>query len=280
MGDGFLVRRGGEGLNFSVIGSTSQPSSPSENTIWINTSTAITKYVFSVSQPSSPTAGMVWIKTAANSNNVFSAIKTDTGNALYVYPLYAKQYISSAWTQKTAKIYQNSAWSSWWNGELYDAIINDVTENEMPTYTGSWTATGIKYKNYNPSSVYSVTPTLTRELAGLTASIYGVDYTTDTSGSSGTLRTTNAIDLTNYSTITVKGSFGENTSNRTDLYVIADATKNEYATNAKVIAQISASTGTGTINVSSLSGSYYVCIGLYTPRAKTLAYTMTKCQMS
>ena len=39
------ARGGGGGLNLKVVGGTTQPTNPRENTIWVNTTTAITGYV-------------------------------------------------------------------------------------------------------------------------------------------------------------------------------------------------------------------------------------------
>ena len=51
MSDGFIVRRGGgTSLNFKVVGNP-QPSSPKENTIWVDTDTPIPSWEFSATQP-------------------------------------------------------------------------------------------------------------------------------------------------------------------------------------------------------------------------------------
>lgn len=42
---------GGSGLNFRVLGGTSQPASPKENDIWVNTNTAVHSWDFSATQP-------------------------------------------------------------------------------------------------------------------------------------------------------------------------------------------------------------------------------------
>lgn len=97
---------GGGGLNYKVVGGTSAPSNPKENTIWVNTSTEITSHVFSATQPTG-SEGMVWFKTETICNVNFNALKK---NVLQVYPLSAKQYVSGAWVDKTAKIYQGGAW--------------------------------------------------------------------------------------------------------------------------------------------------------------------------
>jgi hypothetical protein len=52
MGKGFKHGGGGgSDLNFKVVGGTSAPSSPKENTIWVNTNTEISSWDFSATQP-------------------------------------------------------------------------------------------------------------------------------------------------------------------------------------------------------------------------------------
>lgn len=121
---------GGPGLNFDIVGGTSAPSSPKSNTIWVNTSTAITGYMFSATQPSSPINGVVWISVGTYSSASFNALKKEY---LMVYPLSAKQYVSGAWVDKTAKIYQNGKWVDWWDGELY------YNGNQYTSVTGGFT---------------------------------------------------------------------------------------------------------------------------------------------
>lgn len=97
-------------LNFEVVGGTSQPISPKENTIWVNTSTTISSWVFSATQPSNPSNGMVWISTGTSSTVKFNALKK---NGIQVYPLSAKQMVSGALVDKTAKSYQGGKWVNW-----------------------------------------------------------------------------------------------------------------------------------------------------------------------
>lgn len=118
-------------LNYTVVGGTSTPSNPTENTIWVNTSTAITSHIFSDVQPKSPIAGQVWIQTDGLSTVNFNALKN---NSIQIYPILAKQYISNAWVNKTAKSYLNGKWVEWykWDGVLYNA------GDECEFITGGW----------------------------------------------------------------------------------------------------------------------------------------------
>lgn len=130
---------GGAALNFKVIGGTSQPSNPTENTIWINTSTAITGYYFQVEQPVNMQQGEIWISTGTDSQIAFNALMK---NSIKVYPISAKQYVSGSLTDMTAVIYQGGKWASWltylykegdectdvtggWQGRAWDSVAGD-----------------------------------------------------------------------------------------------------------------------------------------------------------
>lgn len=101
-----LDTKGDGGLNFKVVGGTSQPSNPVENTIWVNTSTTISGWEFSATQPVA-SSGKVWIYVGTASFAEFNMLKENTAK---MYPIYAKQYISGAWVNKTAKIWQGGKW--------------------------------------------------------------------------------------------------------------------------------------------------------------------------
>ena len=94
-------------LNFKVVGGTAQPNSPSENTIWVNTASPITSWVFSAGQPENPAEGMLWFTSSTTCNSPINAIKK---NGLWVYPTACKQYANGEWLTKSAKVYQNGAW--------------------------------------------------------------------------------------------------------------------------------------------------------------------------
>ena len=100
----------GTSLNFKVVGGTSEPANPKENTIWVNTDAEITGWGFSASAPTNPAEGMIWFQTGTSSPAAFNALKK---NGIAVYPNGCKQYVSGAWVAKTAKTYQNSTWQEW-----------------------------------------------------------------------------------------------------------------------------------------------------------------------
>lgn len=126
-------------LNFKVIAVASEsalPSSAEENTIAVITTSPITSYVFSATAPTSPTEGMVWFATGTASTVGFNAIKR---NGLWVYPTGCQQYVSGAWVTKTAKTYQNGAWTDW-NPDIYnggsDVSMFEVTSGSAAVMSG------------------------------------------------------------------------------------------------------------------------------------------------
>lgn len=126
---------GGASLNFFVVGGTSRPTALKENTIWVNTSDAITSWVFAPEVPASPTVGMLWFDTRNYSGTVkFNALKK---NEIWVYPTACMQYLGGAWESKEAQAYQNGAWKDW---KTYIIQNGDITE-----LTGGWA------RSINPS---------------------------------------------------------------------------------------------------------------------------------
>lgn len=141
----------GGSLNFKVVGGTTQPTNPSENTIWVNTSTAINGYAFSADEPASPTEGMVWIKTAIEST---TPLNVDKKNTVMLYPQAVQQYVSGAWVGKSTKIYTGGAWHELWDGyyyklgETYDAITGGY-ETTVSDNTGGNNNASLTFNSNN-----------------------------------------------------------------------------------------------------------------------------------
>lgn len=138
MGWGYGNLGGSGGLNFEVKAFASAdalPQSARENTIAVVTDTPISSWVMSAEQPTGA-EGMVWIEVAAASDVAFYA---DKKQQVKLYPKSVKQYVSGAWTNMDAYVYQGGAWvefSSTWNGELY------VYGDQWETITGGWIIDG------------------------------------------------------------------------------------------------------------------------------------------
>ena len=104
---------GGGGLNFKIIGGTTQPSSPKENTIWVNTSTAIGEWQFSETEPTTRVnggvlgVGDVWITEEKFKEISFNVFKK---NGLNISIHTPKQWNGTSWENKKSYIYQNGEW--------------------------------------------------------------------------------------------------------------------------------------------------------------------------
>lgn len=97
---------GGAALNFKVVPGLTQPGTASENTIWVKTE-QIGAWYFSATQPENMQEWDVWFHTGVESHMEFNALKK---NAVQVYPLSAKQYVSGAIVDVEAEIYQGGEW--------------------------------------------------------------------------------------------------------------------------------------------------------------------------
>lgn len=123
-----LAIKGGGDLNFEVVGGTTKPSSPKENTIWVNTSAEITGWAFSVDEPENPTPGMVWI-VIADSGSI--KLNTIEDNAIEVYIGAARQYVNGAFEPVGVMAYQSGIWVS---PRLYivkDGVLQDVALSKL-----------------------------------------------------------------------------------------------------------------------------------------------------
>lgn len=121
-----ISRRGGGGgtdLNFTIVGGTTQPENPKENTIWVNTDQEITGWSISSSSPNNSIDGIVWITYNITGEKIFNAL---SDNVIALCPVLAKQRISGAWVSKTIKIYQNNTWAVFFENPLTNGVPTAV----------------------------------------------------------------------------------------------------------------------------------------------------------
>jgi len=259
MAEAFIVRRsGGASLNYKVVGGTSEPESPKENTIWVNTDVAITSHVFSASQPANPVAGMVWFPTGAVSDVAFNALKK---NNITVYPTGCKQYAGGTWVTKETKTFQNGKWVLSWDGMLYK------NGNEYPDITGGFIARATRYAaTVTGYGITASAPDLSKDESGMTVSLMVIGIR------SGSITTVNSINLAPYSKIVFDVNLISRQNGDEKFYVTADPDADPYTAGASV--SITA-TGRQTVSldISEITTPMYVGINLY---ASGSAYQLTK----
>lgn len=231
---------GGSSLNFNVVLGTSQPSSPKENDIWVNTSnTSNAAWVFSATQPTGQT-NLIWIKIGTDSGAAFNAL---TENGIWVYPIEAKQYVNRAWKDVTAKSYIGGKWVEWvtdfWLFD-YGALNTSVTGGFVKKNTAG---DGVNLTNNSDGSI-----TLIPNSSGSNQFGYAMYYTA------------NKIDLSSYSKIHFYGVLKEGGQNRVGIGVYSAITS--FTENR--VAQMSGFTDNSntehTLDISSVNGSYHIAL--------------------
>ena len=217
----------GAGLNLKVVGGTTQPTG-SENTIWVNTSTAINGYVFSATEPENPVEGLVWIQTGTSSA---AAINVDKKNAVMLYPTGCKQYVSGSLVDKTAKVYLNSEWV----GLLVHSIVaNGVLVDTLLTFGKKWDSS---------QSVGSNNMTVTQQSG----------YVSVKGSTTGFGAAYIQSDLTDAKEIAVDGTYHTGTHHKLAVW----SSIGSYMT-SNIVASVDLTEAGASLDVSSLSGSHYI----------------------
>jgi hypothetical protein len=226
---------GGESLNFKVVGDTTEPTNPNENTIWVNTDKKIASWIFSATQPKTATEGMVWIFTSTFSAAEFNALKK---NGIQVYPISAKQYVGGAWVDKTAKSYQNGEWT-----DMHMFLYKNG--NEYKELTGGWSVFQYGPHESDTSECSNDGGKLTLQLIGTRSSIaYGTEEPID-------LTAYTAIEFT-VDELNIQMGFGVSTMRNTTTY------------DNPSVQIVRTEPGVYLLPVNNLKGSYYVWFGNYT----------------
>lgn len=239
---------GGGGLNYKVVGGTTEPGNPRENTIWVKTDVKIESHTFSENEPNSPAEGMVWIRVGKTSTVGFNALKK---NCIVILPVAVSQYADGSWVPLDAYIYQGG-WVHFANAILYLFNKGDLCEG----VSGGWVATDRHVHPTNPR-----TPTLTFNGESMT-----VSYNSNRNFAGGTVETVNEIDLSSFSKLTfnvtaVTNKSGQTSEANQDCGIsigVMDTTQMLYdyaASNAPRV-------GENVIDVSAIEGAHKICINV------------------
>jgi hypothetical protein len=134
--------KGAGGLNFKVVGGTTQPVDPEENMLWVPTPLEITDVFISNAAPLEYQRGTVWIKTGVRSYGQLNIAAEET---VMIYPLECWIYADSTSnpTQVAAMTYRFGKWRDW-NMYLYK---EDYESHDM---MGGWKFGG------GPSNHYKI----------------------------------------------------------------------------------------------------------------------------
>lgn len=265
MGVCFLYGNGGSGekdrLNFRVFGGLTAPESPKENDIWVKTSLAIPNGSVFFNEYTSAfwlgvSNGGLYIPMVASN----SGLTKSTGMNCVVGTGYlaefnvnligCQQKVDGAWKSRDAWIWHGSQWHQFSSTQYTIFNAGGATD-----YSGGWKA--YAYKSQSSGSTPKA-PTFTLG-STMDISLYG-QY----SYNMGTVFSESAIDLTKYSTLVIEVS-----STQTGIISGSEyggfscglcASKQNNWTPAATATNVSA--GTHAIDISALSGSYYLSLSL------------------
>ena len=253
----------GRYVEIDVIGGTTRPGQMANNTIWVNTSTPISSWYISAEAPEDPSAGTVWIMIDYESD-----IQLELSNIPYIGVGIGTsyQYINGDWTIIPAEIYAN--------GKYYSSnlvLYNHGTYNNAYEWRIDNNYMVIKYGEYANQR------TNEREMTIYNRTDYiEIRYHThDNYWASDSIYYVVGVDLTEYSTLAVTLEHTATTEARTH-FISASTVPETIAgtqTNAEAIISWSARTAkskqTINLDVSSLTGEFYINIGSYSADDKS-----------
>lgn len=142
---------GGGAFAFGVVGGTTTPTSPAENTIWVNTSTALGTAYIQTEYPASPANGDVLVRIDGHSPLSASAGWCSFGLS------DVRQYVGGAWVRRVGKLYASSAWIRIpdmliGDGYIDTVLIGDITGSDL-SYVAGYLAFGGSISSYGTARV-------------------------------------------------------------------------------------------------------------------------------
>ena len=235
---------GGSDLNFSVVGSPTQPVAPKYNDIWVKTSVKIPDWEFSeVNMPShAMSEGFVYFTSTYN--GAWAARESTGLNFLRKHAILTKltaacQYYSGAWHSMDAYIYKSGTWVQFSSTRLYMYKNGDPCNTNTGGWRSdngsSWLATGTYNINDN-GNIY---------LKGNNSGLW--------------VHTVNTIDLTGYRTLSANISYAKGKRNLLSVFTPTTAWNMDGDVSRT---EISAS-GIVTLDVSALTGSHFIGVGTH-----------------
>lgn len=251
---------GGAVLNFKVVGSASEPSSPTENLVWIKTSLSV-PYSYLNAQPAPTWAndkGVAAINyepvtgsgSISSSNAALNILKQRTNGVLSIYVKLIGCYqnqdgTKTGWKRVPAYIYKSGSWVQFSSETVEASEIYYYNKGDKCTSaTGGWSA-GTASSGYTAG-----TPSF--ESDKVTCVSTGAYSLT-------TAVTENKVDVTDLDKIYVTSPSGSSANNGYYGYFCLCESRDGTGNRAAQV-QIPKGGGTTTLDVSSMSGSYYLML--------------------
>lgn len=227
---------GGGGIELKILPRLTRPERPSVNTVWVETAEQVTDYIFSAVEPVSPENGLLWIVlTNVGTSEIISPVDKEW---VVMRVSGVKLRVKGEWVSVSSDMYKDGVWKSFteaWDGYYFK------NGDQCIDITGGWTTEGWTSAYYNVLNKGSINS----DHLYLTA--YGAFICQ--------LGTVNKVDLTGISAL--KASVTIETTGEVVLCVSSTKSQDD-----KVAYMKNTATGTHTysVDVSGLSGSYYIIV--------------------
>lgn len=228
-------------LNFRVYTAASLPETGQENDICIVSDVPMKNWILSPDAPKGTPRndGDVWIRYAVT-GKTFNALKN---GAMVIATISAMQCIDGAWVKKIAKSYRNGEWVDWITYVLRSGA--DEIGLEKYQYQGA-------SRSETAGDDYIEFTTKTTASGSYASSTYG-------------RATSSPVDLTDVTTIYAKinvinGGISGGNSWGAGINV---ATEKNQSSRVKKVTQPASGEGIMVVDVSDLTGLYYITFGAY-----------------
>ena len=251
------------GGSITVLGSTTKPSNPEENTVWVTTSMPFNEIYLQAAMPSYPVLGDIWINTGVGYNSSGNANVAEENTLTIVESPHiditigtVAQWDGTAWTYPGVEIYKNGEWHS----EVFYIFHAGVWGNLGPfTKSYAWgynnkTGTG------TPGSTILSDGSVKSYAAGGVASYYLNGFLAG------------GLDVTRFNTLSVSARQGTypGTSGFTGTTYYGIASTQGHTSGSYLVSYSGSLTDTGsgvfstqTTDISSASGVWYPCVTSY-----------------
>lgn len=242
VGRGISVGGGGS-LKLNVVGGTTQPLNPKENTIWVNTSIAIGNiYIFKLyyNLPVSPSVGDIVVQDGTYSDSVELTVSEKPH--IGIRPQCCFQYTAAGWEGVESALYTGGAWK-----QLYLYIINtDI----FPAILGDWNAYATKATSYTSTTAL---PTLSLVGGNVVASMV--------SSRRGTVALSRKIDFSKYDSMYLHCATSAATSH--EFGIVTQLPESNYTFTVFKQESNKSDSKTITVDCSTVSGEQYIAIGMF-----------------
>ncbi len=227
---------GGVTVNYKLVGGTTEPINPKENTIWVNTDAEMADFSIEATNGfAEPNEGDVWISTNIDADVSFTV---DKKHRLMIYPAVTYQYINGVWAVKEARLFTGISWKQFSFNDL--AIFNNG-DYPIEWVEADYTTNGQGANSFSLNNRINI---LANYAGGSLPRV--VAAVTDT-----------AIDITGYNTIFFEIS---QDSTASSYYLGVNDTKQTDATGKMVKHIVTQTKGISSLDVSDITGEMYVMV--------------------